>query len=107
MTKTIPVSEQNRHEHCKPCRVVVHCMCGCRQCVEARVRAREPDKEHRVIDHQRLVGIVVKAAKARRSAERAFDANPSTAPALMAAELAEDAAIDDLTVYEAQHQIGE
>ena len=37
-------SEQNRNEHCKPCQVVVHCMCGCSLCKSARARARELDK---------------------------------------------------------------
>jgi len=58
-------------------------------------------------ENARLQMAVVEAAKARRGAERVFDANPSTAPALMSAEVAEDAAVDALIAFEVEHKIGE
>jgi hypothetical protein len=58
-------------------------------------------------EHARLKNVVVEKAKARRAAEKEFDKNPATAHSLLAAEIAEDTAVDALIALEKEHKIGE
>lgn len=85
-----------------------YCTGCCKPCKSAGTFADKYQRDNAITnEHNRLRVAVVDKAKARRAAEKVFDKTPATAQALLAAEIAEDGAVDVLIEFEKEHKIGE